>query len=332
MIVTGLQPTGSLHLGNLLGAIRPTVALQSPSERAAVFVADYHAITMGHDPIALREDTLRLAAMLIAAGIDTRRTILFKQSAVPAHTELAWVLMCTASRFGWLQRMVQFKEKMESLGENAETPSVGLFAYPVLQAADILLYQADRVPVGEDQSQHLNLAVDIAEKFNREFGPLFTIPRAVINPSVKRVMSLTEPTKKMSKSEDDDGSRINLDDTPDLIRHKIKRATSDIGMVPDNIGDLKDRPGLTNMLTIYATFANQTLDQAVEQFAGKGYGALKPALAEVVIDGLESMQGTYRLIMADRTHLEVMLAHGADQAAELAQATLNRVREVIGVR
>jgi tryptophanyl-tRNA synthetase len=331
VIVTGLQPTGSIHLGNYLGAVKPLVALQRPAVGSVVMVADYHAITIGHDPTALRDNSLKLAAMLIASGVDHSKSILFKQSAVPAHTELSWILQCTAARTGWLNRMVQFKDKAASLGENSEGPSVGLYTYPVLQAADILLYQADEVPVGEDQSQHLNLAVDIAEKFNREYGQLFTIPKAVITTSVKRIMSLTDPTKKMSKSDSNSASRIDLDDPAEEITKKIKRATTDSELIPDQVVGLIDRPGLTNLLTIYASFNDLTLGEALEQFAGKGFGVLKPAVAESVIEGLRPVQRAYHDLMGDREALQALLERGANSACILADETLDAVRRAIGV-
>jgi tryptophanyl-tRNA synthetase len=358
MIVTGLQPTGSIHIGNYLGAILPLVALQRPGVGSAVFIADYHAITMGHDPVELRQSSLKLAAMIIAAGFDDQKQYLFKQSAVRAHTELGWILQCTGARMGWLNRMTQFREKSGQLSNldiidrliaiaeaddsvyalmrdlqasNVEGPSVGLFTYPVLQAADILLYQADEVPVGEDQSQHLNLAVDIAEKFNRQFGPIFTIPKAIINPAVKRIMSLTDPTKKMSKSEPNADSRINLDDTAEDIARKVKRATSDSAMIPGDVSGLLDRPGLTNLLTIYGAFTGRTMGDALLEFEGKGFGVLKPAVTEAVIEGLRPVQQRYREIMDDRAGLEVSLGRSADNAARIADETLHAVRGAIGV-
>lgn len=320
-----------MHLGNYLGAVKPLLALQRPAEGSVVFIADYHAITAGHDPVALRDNTLKLAAMLIASGIDDSKTVLFKQSAVPAHTELQWILSCTAARFGWLNRMIQFKEKMESLGEHSEGPSVGLFAYPILQAADILLYQADEVPVGEDQSQHLNLAVDIAEKFNREFGPLFTVPKAVINPHVKRIMSFTDATKKMSKSESNDDSRINLDDDADTIRRKVKRGASEPLDIPGDTLELVGRPALINMLTIFSAFTGRDTQDLLNEFQGPKTGTLKAALAEVIIEGVRPVQKEYRNLMGDRATLETILERGANSAAILADQTLHAVRKAIGV-
>ena len=330
MIVTGLQPSGSIHIGNYLGALQPLVALQRPAVGCAAFIADYHAITAGHDPAELRENSLRLAAMMIASGYDPDKHILFRQSAVSAHTELCWILSCTAARVGWLNRMIQFKEKTEALGENSEGPSVGLYAYPILQAADILIYQADEVPVGEDQSQHLNLTIDIAQKFNREFGQLFTVPKAIISPA-KRIMSLTDPTKKMSKSDPNEDSRINLDDSADVIRNKIKRATSDSALIPGNVAGLLDRPGLTNLLTIYAAFTETSVGDVLNLFVGKGYGVLKPALADVVVEELRPVQRAYRDLMGHQDHLEGFLTRGATRAASVADATLHAVRRAIGV-
>ena len=370
MIVTGLQPTGSIHIGNYLGAIRPLVELGTTHWRSTVvLIADYHAITMPHDPVILRKETLSLAAMIVASGLS-EDAVLFKQSAVPAHTELGWILSCASARMGWLNRMAQFRDKsnmvdqlrtltaiMEEIadatvgdngldrvkalarttldevivGANGEGPSVGLYAYPVLQAADILLYQADSVPVGEDQSQHLNLASDIAKKFNRDFEEVFRVPNAIITPVVKRIMSLTDPTKKMSKSDLNLDSLINLTDNADTISHKIKRATSDSDLIPSEISGLDNRLGLTNMLNIYAAFRNISLDDAVMEFAGKGYGAFKPALAQAIIEGLGPIQKSYIEIMADRPELIEILDEGAFQASKIADQTMSRVRHAIGV-
>lgn len=384
MIVTGIQPTGSIHLGNLLGAVYPLIGLQKPAVGSVVFLADYHAITAGHNATSLRQNTTSLAAMLLASGLDDK-TILFRQSAVPAHTELQWILAATATRMGWLMRMTAYREKSSPfyeqngctpyehllsrldeignaswpdiakhpthpglekgiariqemarrtveevlVGANAEGPSLGLFAYPVLQAADILLYQADEVPVGDDQSQHLNLTVDIAQKFNREFGQIFTVPKAVYSTSAKRIMSLTEPTKKMSKSDPNEASRIDLTDNPDTIAKKIKRATTDADLI--SRFDLDSRPGLKNLLTIYAAFRNETLGQALDQFDGKGFGILKPAVVEAVVEGLRPIQLRYHDLMRDEQHIEAILANGAEQARALANDTMSAVRVAIGV-
>lgn len=385
MIVTGIQPSGSIHLGNLLGAVYPLIALQKPAVGSVVFIADYHAITAGHNPTALRQSSTSLAAMLLASGLDDK-TILFRQSAVPAHTELQWILSATAARVGWLNRMTQYKQKSSHLydkygvspyehlvarmdeighaswpdlpdhenpeyrlgvkraqglakqtldevlvGANSEGVSVGLFAYPVLQAADILLYQADEVPVGEDQMQHLNLTVDIAQKFNREFGQIFTVPKPILSTSAKRIMSLTEPTKKMSKSDPNTASRIDLTDSPDMIAKKIKRATTDQDLIGGTLSELDKRPGLKNLLTIYAGFRNETLGQAMDAFEGKGFGILKPAVVETVVEGLRPIQLRYHELMRDEQHLEAVLANGAQQARALANDTMSAVRVAIGV-
>ncbi len=377
MLVTGLQPTGSIHIGNYLGAILPAIALES--EQKIIFIADYHAITAGHDPKVLAENTDKLTAMLIASGVkgSVEGSHIFKQSALPAHTELAWILSATAARVGWLNRMTQFKLKASSLyeqhgctpqeflmqrlaeiaeaswrpdgsmgqmrqlaqrtlnevnaGTNSEGPSVGLYTYPVLQAADILLYQATEVPVGDDQAQHLNLTVDIAEKFNRTFGDVFKVPRAVVSPTVKRIMSLTDPTKKMSKSDPNPDSCIMLEDEPDDIRRKVKRATSDSDLIPDNLDALSGRDGLTNMLTIYSAFTDKTLSESLSEFSGSGYGKLKPALSEAIIEGLRPVRRRYTALMKDREEIYRTLWWGKLYAEQIASKTLQSVREAIGV-
>lgn len=331
MLVTGLQPTGSIHIGNYLGAILPAIALES--EQKIIFIADYHAITAGHDPKALAENTDKLTAMLIASGVkgSVEGSHIFKQSAVPAHTELAWILSATAARVGWLNRMTQFKLKADEMGANSEGPSVGLYTYPVLQAADILLYQAAEVPVGDDQAQHLNLTVDIAEKFNRTFGDVFKVPRAVVSPTVKRIMSLTDPTKKMSKSDPNPDSCIMLEDEPDDIRRKIKRATSDSDLIPDNLDALVGRDGLTNMLTIYSAFTDKSLSESLAEFSGSGYGKLKPALSEAIIEGLRPVRRRYAALMKDRGEVDRTLWWGKLYAEQIASKTLESVRSAIGV-
>lgn len=368
MIVTGLQPTGSIHLGNYLGAIQPLTKMMRGSRETLVFIADYHAITMGHDPKALRESGTKLAATLIACGVDD--ALIFRQSDVPAHVELGWILQCTA-RTGWLNRMTQFREKSglmdrrdllatleeiadaswpsvngddpvarikafargvldEALvGENAEGPSVGLYTYPVLQAADVLLYGATEVPVGDDQSQHLNLVADIARKFNHDFGDTFVIPKAVIPESGKRVMSLQDGTKKMSKSDANPDSRIHLDDYADDIQRKVKRAKSDTALIPGSVEELMGRPELTNLLSIYGAFAEKSLSEAVAEFEGKGYGALKPALAEVLVEGLRPIQEG--LAHLKRYEVEEVLETEGGVARDLAAPRLEAARKAIGV-
>lgn len=281
-VLSGIQTTGNLHLGNYLGAIRNWVRMQDEGE-CLYFLADLHAITIHNDPADLTRNTRDMAAALIAAGIDPQRSILFNQAQVSAHAELAWLLNGTA-RIGWLNRMTQFKEKS---GKNREGASVGLYVYPVLQAADILLYQSTHVPVGEDQRQHLELTRDIAIKFNQDFGrEVFTIPDAYIPKTAARIMSLRDGMAKMSKSDPSDMSRVNLSDDIDTIAQKIRKAKTDPEPLPDNEGDLAERPEARNLVNIYATLADETPDQVLARFAGQGFGQFKPALADLLVSVL----------------------------------------------
>jgi tryptophanyl-tRNA synthetase len=327
--ITGLQPTGDIHLGNYFGAIRPFVDGIKDGEQHAIFIADYHAITAKFSPDTLRANTKNLYALLLACG--AANAMVFQQSAVPAHTELAWILQATAARFGWLNRMIQFKEKMEDLGANSEGPSVGLFTYPVLQAADILLYGAERVPVGEDQQQHLNLTVDIAEKFNREFGETFVVPKPMVTGTGGRVMSLYDGRKKMSKSDPDDMTRINLLDDASLIAKKIKRATSDSGFIPDDIAEIADRPELRNLLTLYGLVTRQTPAEALAVFSGQGYGKLKPALTDAVVAFLEPIQARHKEYAKGEYEVEEYRIRDETRANRFARETLKRVKYRIGL-
>ncbi|OYX46564.1 MAG: tryptophan--tRNA ligase, partial [Sphingomonadales bacterium 32-64-22] len=275
-IVSGIQPTGQLHLGNYLGAIRNWVRMQDEMEEGSeclFFLADLHAISMPHSPKELHSATLEMVAALTACGIDPDRSVLFNQAQVPAHSELQWLLNGTA-RMGWLNRMTQFKDKS---GKNREGASIALFTYPVLQAADVLLYQATHVPVGEDQKQHLELARDIAQKFNNDFAsedkPVFTLPDPIIPPDAARIMSLRDGTSKMSKSDPSDMSRINLTDDADTIMQKVKKAKTDPEPLPSEVAGLEGRPEAANLVGIYATMANTTPEAVLADFAGKGFGA-----------------------------------------------------------
>ena len=277
-IVSGIQPTGNLHLGNYLGAIRNWVRMQNENEggETLFFLADLHAITVYNDPAELTANTREMAAALLAAGVDPAKAILFNQARVPAHAELAWLLFCTA-RIGWLNRMTQFKEKS---GKNREGASVGLFAYPVLQAADVLIYQTTHVPVGEDQKQHLELARDIATKFNTDFGTeLFTLPDPIIPPAAARIMSLRDGTAKMSKSDPSDMARINLSDDADLVAQKIRKAKTDPEPLPESPDGLEGRPEAKNLVAIFAALGDESIESVLGRFAGQGFGAFKPALA-----------------------------------------------------
>ena len=281
-VVSGIQPTGNLHLGNYLGAIRNWVRMQDDGE-CLFFLADLHAITVHNDPATLAANIREMAAALLASGIDPKRSILFRQAMVPAHPELAWLLNGTA-RMGWLNRMTQFKEKS---GKNREGSSVGLFTYPVLQAADVLVYQATHVPVGEDQKQHLELARDIAIKFNTDFNvELFTLPEPFIGAAAARIMSLRDGTAKMSKSDPSEMSRIHLTDDADLIMQKIRKAKTDPEPLPDSSAGLESRPEARNLVGIYAALSDQSVDQVLAEFAGKGFGVFKPALGERIVETL----------------------------------------------
>ncbi len=323
-IVSGIQPTGNLHLGNFLGAIKQWVNLQSDGE-CYFFLADLHAITTRSNPKELRNNCQEMAASLIACGVDHTKSVLFNQARVPYHAELSWILQCTA-RVGWLNRMVQFKEK----GANSEGESVGLYSYPVLQAADILLYHATHVPVGDDQQQHLQLTKDIANKFNNEYGKVFTIPVPKLVDNGTRVMSLQDGTRKMSKSDENDMSRINLVDDADTITKKLKRAKSDTELLPDNLEELCARPEALNLLTIYAAITNSDMDSALTLFSGKGYGVLKPAVAEVLVETFRPIKKTFDEIKNDNQITEI-LQDGADRAAMVAKPTIEQVFSVIGL-
>lgn len=332
-IVSGIQPTGNLHLGNYLGAIRRWVAMQdamaTDGGECFFFLASLHAITVHNDPATLAANVREMAATLIAAGIDPARSTLFDQAAVSAHPELAWLLNGTA-RIGWLSRMTQFKEKS---GKNREGASIGLFAYPVLQAADVLLYQATHVPVGEDQKQHLELARDVATKFNTDFGvDLFTLPEPMIDGPAARVMSLRDGAAKMSKSDPSDASRIDLTDDADTIAGKIRRAKTDSEPLPTDPADLDARPEARNLVGIYAALADETREQVLARFAGQGFGAFKPALADVVIETLRPVSERLRLLRTDHAELDRLLAVGAERAAAAAAPTLAGAYRALGLR
>jgi len=329
-IVSGIQPTGQLHLGNYLGAIRNWVAMQEalgPGDRAIFFIADLHAITLPQVPGELRAATREIAAALLASGIDPARALLFNQAQVPEHAELAWVLGCTA-RIGWLNRMTQFKEKS---GKDREGSSVGLFTYPVLQAADVLLYKATHVPVGEDQKQHLELARDIAFKFNTDFAcDIFPLPEPTIPPTAPRIRSLRDGTAKMSKSDPSDQSRINLTDTPDEIRSKVRKARTDPAPLPDCAADLDGRPEAQNLVGIYAALSGETMDAVCARFAGQGFAAFKPALAELLVAELSPISARLRDLLAHPDAIDAVLSRGAEAARSLAAPTLDEVHAAVG--
>ena len=327
--LSGIQPTGNLHLGNYLGAIRNWVRMQDemPGEKL-YFLADLHAITVHNDPAELTANTREMAAALMAAGIDPAKAILFNQARVPAHAELGWLLFCTA-RIGWLNRMTQFKEKS---GKNREGASVGLYAYPVLQAADVLLYQTTHVPVGDDQKQHLELARDVAAKFNLDTGTeTFTLPEPTIPPTAARIMSLRDGSAKMSKSDPSDASRINLVDDADTIMAKIRKAKTDAEPLPSEAAGLEGRPEAKNLVAIYAAMADESVDTVLARFAGQGFGAFKPALGELLVETLQPIATRLGQLKADPAAIDAALADGAARARALAEPTLNTAYAALGL-
>jgi tryptophanyl-tRNA synthetase len=326
-VLSGVQPTGNLHLGNYLGAIRNWVQEQSNYDNYFC-VVDLHAITVPHDPKVLAENSYITAALYLACGIDLNCSTVFLQSHVPAHTELAWLFNCITP-LNWLEGMIQFKEKALRQGENV---SIGLLDYPVLMAADILLYQADLVPVGEDQKQHLELTRDIVIRLNHAFGsedqPILKLPNPLIRPEGARVMSLTDGTKKMSKSDPSDLSRVNLLDSPEEIQKKIKRCKTDAtrGLWFDD----PERPECHNLLGLYALLANKTKPEVASECAEMGWGQFKPLLTETMIAALQPIQQRYRSVIQDKGYLESVLRQGRDQAATVANATLRQVKDALG--
>jgi tryptophanyl-tRNA synthetase len=324
-VFSGIQPTAdSFHLGNYLGAVRQWVTMAKTHD-AIYCVVDLHAITIQQDPKLLRQRTRVAAAQLFAAGLDPDRCTVFVQSHVPEHTELSWVLGCLAS-FGELSRMTQFKDKANRGG--AQQASLGLFSYPVLQAADILLYQTDQVPVGEDQRQHLELSRDLAIRFNHRFGETFTVPSAYILGAVAKITDLQEPTLKMSKSSSSPQGIIDVLDDPAVIRRKVARAVTDPGseIRPDEA----EKPGVTNLLRIYSGLTGQSVDDLVTRYAGAGYGTFKKDLGEVVVEGLAPIRERTEKLLADEAGLDKLLAHGAERARPLARQTMAAVMDKTG--
>jgi len=327
-VVSGIQPTGDLHLGNLLGAILRWVRMQDEAQ-CLFFLADLHALTVDVDPAQLAKSVREMAAALIASGIDPAKSILFRQSAIPAHAELAWILQGTA-RMGWLNRMTQWKDKA---GKNKEGASVGLFTYPVLQAADILLYQATHVPVGEDQKQHIELTRDIAIKFNTDFDvELFVPPEPFIGGgTAARVMSLRDGGAKMSKTDPSDMSRINLIDDDDMIAQKIRKAKTDPEPLPDDPALLEGRPEAKNLVGIYAAVTGSSIDQVLSQFAGQGFGVFKPALADTLVALIGPIRQRLEELRRDPAELDRILAEGAARASELAAPVLAGAKSAVGL-
>ena len=328
-IFSGVQPTGNLHLGNYLGAIKNFVDLNNDSNNECVFcVVDLHAITVKQNPRELKSNIQETVATFIASGIDPSRSIIFNQSGVPAHAEGAWILSCIA-RMGWLNRMTQFKEKA---GKDKEKASVGLYSYPVLMAADILLYDATHVPVGDDQKQHLELCRDIAQKFNTDFEMenFLQVPEPLIQKEFSRIMSLKDGSKKMSKSELSDLSRINLKDDSDLIINKIKKAKTDPLPMPNFTKDLDERLEAKNLLGIYSSLTNSTMEKSVEIFAGKNFSEFKEKLSEVLVDRIQPITLEIKKLLNDKSYLDKTLLEGVERADKIASQKIKRIKEIVG--
>jgi len=335
-VFSGIQPSGDLHLGNYLGAIRRFVPLQQTHE-TIYCVVDMHAITVWQDPEDLRRSTRELTAAYLAAGIDPQKSIIFNQSRVPQHAELAWIFNCVA-RMGWMSRMTQWKDK--TAGKNAENASLGLFAYPSLMAADILLYKATEVPVGDDQKQHLELTRDIAQKFNNDYAAsiakegldpdYFPITEPLIAGPATRIMSLRDGTKKMSKSDPSDQSRISLMDDADAISKKIRRATTDPEPLPSETEGLRGRAEADNLVGIFAALTDTSKADVLKQFGGQGWGTFKPALADLAVTVLAPIAGEMRRLMADPGMIDTYLRDGGQRAAAIAEGTMTEVRRVVG--
>ena len=328
-IFSGVQPTGNLHLGNYLGAIKNFVDLNNEIKNECIFcVVDLHAITVKQNPKELKDNILETVATFIASGIDPQKSIIFNQSKVPAHAEGAWILSCIA-RMGWLNRMTQFKEKA---GKDREKASVGLYSYPVLMAADILLYDSTHVPVGDDQKQHLELCRDIAQKFNNDFKKenFLQVPEPLIQKHFSRIMSLKDGSKKMSKSEISDLSRINLTDDKDQIINKIKKAKTDPMPMPKTVSELEERLEAKNLIGIYASLTNSNIERSVESFIGKNFSEFKEKLSEVLVDKIEPISLEIKKLLNDQTYLNNILQVGAEKANSIASKKIQNIKEIIG--
>ncbi|HQU66963.1 MAG TPA: tryptophan--tRNA ligase [Albidovulum sp.] len=327
-VFSGIQPTNHLQLGNYLGAVKRFVQMQDSGIETIYCIVDQHAITVWQDPSDLRHATRELAAGYIAAGLDPKRSILFNQSQVPAHAQLGWIFNCVA-RMGWMNRMTQWKDKA---GKDSEKASLGLFAYPSLMAADILLYHATHVPVGEDQKQHVELTRDIAMKFNHDYKvDFFPITEPVIEGAATRVMSLRDGSKKMSKSDPSDQSRINLTDDADTIAQKFRKARTDAEPLPGTLAGLKDRPEARNLVNIYAALSDQTAEKVVAEFAGQGFGTFKPALADLAVAKLSPIATEMKRLMADPAEIDRILGDGAERANAIAEPILAKTFDIVGM-
>ena len=328
-IFSGVQPTGNLHLGNYIGAIKNFVDLQNDKENNCIYcVVDLHAITSKQDPIKLEQNILETTATFLASGIDPKKSIIFNQSKVPAHSEASWILSCIA-RMGWLNRMTQFKEKA---GKDKEKASVGLYIYPILMAADILLYDASHVPVGEDQKQHLELARDIAQKFNLDFKSpeFFKVPEPLIHKNFSRIMSLKDGKKKMSKSDPSEYSRINLNDNNDQIANKIKKAKTDNDSLPESKDDLKNRNELQNLFGIYSSLENQSLEKTIDEFKNKNFSEFKKKLTDVLVAKLNPISKEINKLDNDKSFILKVLNEGAEKASKIASKKVVDLKKIIG--
>ena len=328
-IFSGVQPTGNLHLGNYLGAIKNFVTLNKSESNKCIFcVVDLHAITVKQDPNELKDNIRETVATFVASGIDPEKSIIFNQSKVPAHSETAWILSCTA-RMGWLSRMTQFKEKA---GKDKEKASIGLYSYPVLMAADILLYDVTHVPVGDDQKQHLELCRDIAQKFNNDFevNDFFKIPEPLIQKKFSRIMSLKDGLKKMSKSEISDLSRINLTDDKDEIINKIKKAKTDPLPMPSSPEELEKRPEAKNLIGIYSSLTETSLEKNIQEFSGKNFSEFKDALSQVLVDKINPISIEIKKLINEKSFLDKILLEGCQKANKLASEKLKKIHEIVG--
>ncbi|WP_171124478.1 MULTISPECIES: tryptophan--tRNA ligase [unclassified Ruegeria] len=327
-VFSGIQPSGNLHLGNYLGALKRFVDMQGEDYETIYCMVDLHAITVWQDPARLREKTREVCAGFIAAGLDPEKSILFNQSQVPEHTQLAWIFNCIA-RMGWMQRMTQFKDKA---GKNAQNASLGLFAYPALMAADILTYHATHVPVGEDQKQHLELTRDIAIKFNHDYGvEFFPVTEPVIGGPAPRVMNLRDGSRKMSSSDPSDMTRINMTDGADAIAKKIRKAKTDPDALPSEVDGLSERPEARNLVNIYAALSDQTAEQVLAEVGGKQFGEFKPMLAELAVSKLAPISSEMARLMGEEAEIDRILANGAEKARAIAAPILQQTYDIVGM-
>ena len=328
-IFSGVQPTGNLHLGNYIGAIKNFVNLQNDSNNFCIYcVVDLHAITVKQTPKELKKNIRETTAAFIASGLDFKKSIIFNQSMVSAHSEGSWILSCVA-RMGWLNRMTQFKEKA---GKDKEKASIGLYSYPILMAADILLYDATHVPVGDDQKQHLELCRDIAQKFNNDFKveDFFKVPEPLIQKEYSRIMSLKDGLRKMSKSEISDLSRINLTDEKDQIINKIKKAKTDPLPMPSSIDELNKRPEAKNLIGIYSSLSGSTIEKSIKEFSGENFSKFKENLSQVLVDEIAPISNEIKRLLKDRSYLDSVLAEGCNKANDMASKKIKKIHEIVG--